>query len=62
MPLKSGTPYTKREHMMASQYYLVGTAEKQGIENLTAHHPVEAFPCLEEIHTERWEEEVNTLA
>ena len=48
--------------MMASQYYLVGTAEKQGIENLTAHHPVEAFPCLEEIHTERWEEEVNTLA
>ena len=48
---------------VASHRPHVITAAKRDIGILTArHHLLEAFRCLEEIHTERWEEEVDTLA
>ena len=46
---------------MASHHLHVITAEKQDIGILTAHHLLKAFPLLEEIHAERWEEEVDAL-
>ena len=48
---------------MASHSLHVITAAKWDIGILTAcHHLLEAFRCLEEIRTERWEEEVDALA
>ena len=48
-------------HIVASCHLHVITAEKQGIGNLTVHQILAAFPCLEEIHAEVWEEEVDAL-
>ena len=61
MPLGSKMLPARKGCMMASHCHLVITAGKQGIGILTAHHLIEAFLRLEEIHTERWEEEVDVL-
>ena len=46
---------------MASHHHHVITVADQGIGQLTVRYHAEAFPLLEEIHAERWEEEVDEL-
>ena len=60
MHLENGRPTVRNAHTVASRRPHVITAAKQDIGILIAHH-LEAFPCLEEIHAERWEEEVDAL-
>ena len=48
-------------HIVASRHLHVTIAAKRDIGILTAHHPLAAFPRLEEIHTEMWEEKVDAL-
>ena len=62
MHLISGMPTTKNECMMASPllHYVI-FADAQGIGMLTAPHNAEAFPHLEEIHAEKWQEKIDTL-
>ena len=62
MHLENGRPTVRNAHTVASCCPNVITVAKQDIGILIAcHHLLEVFPCLEEICTERWEEEVDTL-
>ena len=54
-------PFTRNTYMMASHPYLIITMESWDIGIMTAHLHEEAFPHLEEIYAERWEEEVDAL-
>ena len=61
MCLESDRPTARSTHIVASCHLHVISAAKQGIGSLTAHHPLAAFPRLEEICAEMWEEEVDAL-
>ena len=61
MHLESVLPITRNAHIVASHHHHVITAAKQSIGILTAHHLIEVFPCLKEIHAERWVKEVDEL-
>ena len=59
---ESDHPIVRSTHLVASHDLYVITVEKWDITCLTAcHHLLEVFQCLEEIHAERWEEEVDAL-
>ena len=58
---ESGQLTARSAHTVASHHPHVITVAKQDIGILIAHHLLAAFLCLEEIHAEIWEEEVDAL-